>query len=173
MSRAPTSEPTPTTDPNPDPTPTLDSDPSIHQNHTQPPGPEPLRLSANFTPVYVWTPPAALCLSPPEQVLRTTETGPRCRSRPGLHGGTRIGKKRKMKRQEKSANKRENKDPGQLADAKSQAEVEESQPVCSGEQTNKTTTTTQPLTHPPTHPTTHLQTPPPPAYDPPARSTVR
>ena len=50
MSRAPTLEPTPTTDPNPDPTPTRDPDPSIHQNHTQPPGPESLPLSANFAP---------------------------------------------------------------------------------------------------------------------------
>ena len=50
MSRAPTPEPTPTTDPNPDPTPSLDPDPSVLQNHTQPPGPEPLLFSANFAP---------------------------------------------------------------------------------------------------------------------------
>ena len=91
MSRAPTPEPTPTTDP----TPTRDPDPSTHQNHTQPPGPEPLPLSANLASVYVWTPPAAGCLSPPDKVLRTKETGPRCRSRPGLHVGTRIGKRGK------------------------------------------------------------------------------
>ena len=95
MSRAPTPEPTPTTDPNPDPTPTRDPDPSVHQNDTQPPGPEPLPLSANFAPVYVWTPPAAGCLSPPDKVLTTKETGPRSRSRPGLHGGTKIGKRGK------------------------------------------------------------------------------
>ena len=68
-------------------------------------------------------------------------------------------KKRKMKRQEQSANKRENKDPGQLADAKSQAEVAESQPVCSGEQTNKNKNN-NPTTNPPTNPTpTSLRSP--------------
>ena len=46
LSSAPTPEPTPTTDP----TPTRDPDPSTHQNHTHPPGPEPLPLSANLAP---------------------------------------------------------------------------------------------------------------------------
>ena len=60
-----------------------------------------------------------------------------------------------MKRQEKTANKRENKDPGHLADAKSQAEVAESQPVCSGEQTIKNNNNNNPTTNPPTHPPTN------------------
>ena len=60
-----------------------------------------------------------------------------------------------MKRQEQTANKRENKDPGQLADAKSQAEVAESQPVCSGEQTNKNNNNNNPTTNPPTNPPTN------------------
>ena len=38
-----------------------------------------------------------------------------------------------------------------LADAKSQAEVAESQPVCSGEQTNKNNNNNNPTTNPPTN----------------------
>ena len=87
----------------------------------------------------------------------------RCRG----HGASHILESHSLalKRQEQTANKRENMDPGQLADgdAKSQAEVAESQPVCSGKQTNKNNN----------NPTTHPQTPSPPAYDPPVKSTVR
>ena len=177
MSRAPTPEPTPTTDP----TPTPDPDPSTHQNHTHPPGPEPLPLSANLAPR---TRLDSACSG----VSVASRQGPKDKGdRAPLSEQARLArrnkdrKKRKMKRQEQTANKRENKDPGQLADAKSQEEVAESQPVCSGEpnknNNNNNNPTTNPPTHPPTHqPThqpTHPQTPPPPAYDPPVRSTVR
>ena len=155
-----------------------DPDPSTHQNHTHPPGPEPLPLSANLAP-------RARLDSACSGVSVASRQGPKDKGdRAPLSEQVRLArrnkdrKKRKMKRQEQTANKRENKDPGQLADAKSQEEVAESQPVCSGEpKKTTTTTTTQPPTHPPTHqPThqpTHPQTPPPPAYDPPVRSTVR
>ena len=59
-----------------------------------------------------------------------------------------------MKRQDQTAKKRENKDPGQLADAKSQEEVAESQPVCSGEpnKNNNNNNNNNPTTNPPTNP---------------------
>ena len=178
MSRAPTPEPTPAIDPNPDPTPTQDPDPSILRNHTQPPGPEPLTLSANFAP-------RARLDSACSEVSVASRAGPKDKGdRAPLSEQARTArrnkdrKKRKLKRQEHSDSKRENKDPGQLADAKSQADVAESQPVCSGKPTNNKNnnnnnpTTNQP-TNPPTHPPTHLRTLPPTAYDPPVRSTVR
>ena len=72
-------------------------------------------------------------------------------------------KKKKMKRQKQTANKRENKDPGQLADTKSQAEVAESQPVFSGEQTNKNNNNNNnPTTNPPTNPPNNSPTNPTP-----------
>ena len=161
MSRAPTPEPTPTTDPNPDPTPTRDPDPSVHQNDTQPPGPEPLPLSANFAP--------RLRLdSACSGVSVASRQGPNDKGdRAPLSEQARLArrnkdrKERKMKRQEQTANKRENKDPGQLADAKSQADVAESQPVCSGEQTNKNNNNNNnPTTNPPTNSTpASLQSP--------------
>ena len=161
MSRAPTPEPTPTTDPNPDPTPTLDPDLSIHQNHTQPPGSEPLPLSANFAP-------RVRLDSACSGVSVASRAGPKDKGdmaplseQARLARRSKDRKKRKMKRQEQSANKRENKDPGQLADAKSQAEVAESQPVCSGEQTNKNNNN-NPNTNPPTNPPNNPHTKPTP-----------
>ena len=145
MSRAPTPEPTPTTDPNPDPIPTRDPDPSIHQNHTQPPGPEPLHLSANFAPppLYVLTPPAAGCLSPPDKVLRTKETGPRCRRRPGLHGGTRIGKRGKLKgRSRRPTNVRTRTQGSWLMRNPKRKSQKVSQSVLANKPTKTTTTTT-------------------------------
>ena len=91
MSRAPTRNPLPlpTLHPPEIPTPQLTKTTHIHLDLS------PCLFQPTLPPVYVWTPPAAGFLSPPDKVLRTKETGPRCRSRPGLHVGTRIGKRGK------------------------------------------------------------------------------
>ena len=162
MSRAPTPEPTPLIDPNSDPTPTLDSYPALSQNHTHPhssPGPEPLTLSATLDPrTYL----DSACSG----VSVASRAGPKDKGdRAPMSEQARQARrnkernKRRLKRQELSASRREDKDPGQLADAKSKlVDVAESQPVCSGKPTyknknNNNNPSTNPPTNTPTNPT--------------------
>ena len=156
LSRAPTPETTPLIEPNP--TPTLVSDPAPLQNHTHQhstPGPEPSRLWKTSSTVHAWTPPAVWFLSPPEQVLRTKETGPRCRSRLGRHGGIRI---------ERRGSRSGRSDRPKLKDVRTKTKGSwmmrnpiqwMSQKVSQAALTNQPITTLTTTTHPPTHPPTN------------------
>ena len=103
----------------------------------------PCIFQPTLPPVYVWTPPAAGCLSPPDKVLRTKETGPRCRRRPGLHGGTRIGKREKLKgRSRRPTNVRTRTQGSWLMRNPKRKSQKVSQSVLANKPTKTTTTTT-------------------------------